>query len=111
MTLQIQAEIAPITIDKDGAARVGGTRVLLQMVIGAFHRGDSPEQIVDSFDTLSLADVYAVIAYYLNHREEVDEYLRQQRETAENLRREIEAHQPQMAQIRERLLARKQSKR
>ena len=29
MTLQIRAETAPIVIDKDGAARVGGTRVLL----------------------------------------------------------------------------------
>ena len=111
MTLQIQAETAPITIDQDGAARVGGTRVLLDLVIRAFHNGDTAEQIVDSYDTLALADVYAVIAYYLNHREEVDAYMRQRAAEAEALRREIEANQPQMSQLRERWLAMKKSKR
>ncbi len=111
MTLQIQPQIAPIKIDQDGAARVGGTRVLLDLVIRAFHNGDTAEQIVDSYDTLALADVYAVIAYYLNHREEVDAYMRLREAEADALRREIEAHQPQMTQLRERWLAMKQSKR
>lgn len=110
MTLQIQAQTAPITIDKDGAARVGGTRVLLDRVIHAFHNGDTPEQIVDSYDTLSLADVYAVIAYYLNHRQEVDAYMRQREQEAAALRHDIEARQPQMAALRERLLARQKAK-
>lgn len=34
-----------------------------------------PEQIVNDFDTLTLADVYAAISYYLQHRQEVDSYL------------------------------------
>ena len=110
MTLQIQAETAPITMDKDGAARVGGTRVLLDVIIEAFQNGDTPEEIVDSYNAITLADVYAVIAYYLNHQEEVDEYIRQREAAGEQLRREIEANQPEMLRAQKRLQALKQSK-
>ena len=109
MVLHIQAQTAPITINADGVALVAGTRVRLETIIAAFHEGDSPEQIVDNFDVLSLADVYAVIAYYLNHRDEVDAYLRQQAATADQVRRTIETHQPQMFSLRARLLARKKA--
>jgi len=105
MTLQIQAEAAPIKIDKDGAARVGGTRVLLDVIVGAFLDGDSPEQIQDSYDAVTLADVYGVITYYLNHREEVDAYLRQREEEAEALHRRIEAEHPEMLRAQKRFQA------
>ncbi|KAB2893772.1 MAG: DUF433 domain-containing protein [Bacteroidetes bacterium] len=107
MTLTLQAEKAPIKTNADGAALVGNTRVRLETIISAFHRGDSPEQIVDSFDVLSLADVYAVIAYYLNHREEVDEYIHQQDLAAEEVYRKIEANRPEMFSLRTRLIERK----
>src|SRR5688500_4429640 len=107
MTLLLEAEKVPISINADGAARIGKTRVNLETVIAAFHRGDSPEQIVDSFDVLSLAEVYSVIGYYLNHREEVDAYIAQRDHEAEKLRREIEAKQPDTFSLRARLLARK----
>jgi uncharacterized protein (DUF433 family) len=109
MILQIQAETAPIEINADGVALVGGTRVRLETIIAAFLNGDSAEQIVDDYDVLSLAVVYATITYYLNHREEVDDYIRQQKDAAEEVRRTIEANQPEMLSLRKRLLARKQS--
>lgn len=109
MVLQIQAETAPIELNADGVALVGGTRVRLETVIAAFHNGDSAEQVVDDFDVLSLADVYAVFSYYLNHREEVDAYIRQQQAAAEQVRRTIEANQPQMFSLRARLIERKQA--
>ncbi|MCI0714525.1 MAG: DUF433 domain-containing protein [Chloroflexi bacterium] len=108
--LAIKAEKAPITTNADGAALIANTRVRLETIIAAFYRGDSPEQIVDSFDVLSLADVYAVIAYYLNHREEVDAYIREQDEAAEQVYRKIEANRPDMLSLRQRLLERKQKR-
>jgi hypothetical protein len=42
----ITAEIAPIEIDLDGVARVGGTRVTLATVLAAFHDGVTAEEIV-----------------------------------------------------------------
>lgn len=81
----------PLRTDERGAIRVGDTRVLLQLVIYAFNQGESAESIVDSYSSLKLADVYAVIAYYLTHRAEVDAYIAQKDAEAERLRKEIEA--------------------
>jgi uncharacterized protein (DUF433 family) len=67
----------PIYVDEHGQIRIAKTRVLLELVINAFNRGESAEDITESYSTLSLADVYAVIAYYLNHRDEIDDYVRQ----------------------------------
>ena len=110
MTLQIQAETAPIAIDKDGAARVGGTRVLLETLIYAYRDGDSPEQIQESYDAVTLADVYAVISYYLHHREEVDDYIHHVEEEGERIQRDIEVNHPEMLRAQKRFQALKQSK-
>lgn len=96
----------PFYTDPDGAIRVGSSRVLLEIVIRAFRRGATPESIVDSYPTLALADVYAVIAYYLQHRTEVDEYVTYVQQAGQQLRQEIEARQPDIVLMRERLLAR-----
>lgn len=81
----------PLRTDPQGKIRVGDTRVLLELVIHAFQQGESAEGIVDSYSSLKLADVYAVIAYYLTHRAEVDAYIAQVAARAEQLRKEIEA--------------------
>ena len=93
----------PIRINDDGVALIGQTRVRLETVIIAFHQGDSPEQIVDSYDVLTLADVYAVIAYYLNNRDEIDTYIRQREAQANAIKREIEADRPEIFTLRNRL--------
>jgi uncharacterized protein (DUF433 family) len=80
----------PLRVDPDGTIRVGDSRVLLEIVIGEFERGASPEAIVHGYDTLNLADVYAVIAYYLSHREEVAAYLLRREKEAAALRQKVE---------------------
>lgn len=74
-------------------------------MIDTFLTGASPEEIAQDFPVLRLDDVYAVITYYLRHREEVGAYLAQRRARAGAFRREIEAYSPQTG-LRERLLAR-----
>src|SRR5438128_7834084 len=71
----------PLSMDQSGVLRVGDTRVSLDSVIYAFQDGATPEEIVQQFTTLDLADVYSVIGYYLQNTAEVQEYL--QRRTAE----------------------------
>jgi uncharacterized protein (DUF433 family) len=100
------AEAPPLTMLPNGAIRVRGTRVSLDSVIYAFDEGDTPEEIMDSFSTLKLADIYAVIAFYLRHRDEVQAYLEESRQKAEEIRREMEERFPQNG-LRERLLARR----
>lgn len=99
----------PLRTEGGGVVRVGRTRVSLDSVIGAFHQGCSAEEIVLKFPTLELTDVYAVITYYLWHREEVDAYVAHRRQEAGELRREIEERFPPDG-IRERLLARRAAK-
>jgi hypothetical protein len=83
---------------------------LLERVIHAFEDGATPEGIVQSYDTLDLADVYAVLTWYLRHKVEVEDYLRKRAEEAEAIRRMIEAKQPDRAELRARLMARRAQK-
>jgi uncharacterized protein (DUF433 family) len=93
MNVMIQAEMPPLREDGTGALRVGESRVLLELVIRAFQDGATPETIVQRYSTLSLADVYAVIAYYLRHREQIETYLADRERQAADVRQRIEARQ------------------
>ncbi len=105
-----QTESPPLCEDADGALRVGGSRVLLELVIRAFQDGATPEAIVQRYDTLKLADVYAAITYYLRHPTEITAYLDRREQLAAEVRERIEAQQGDMSEIRARLLARKPSR-
>jgi uncharacterized protein (DUF433 family) len=106
MTFILQAEAPPLREDASGALRVGDSRVLLELVIRAYQDGAAPEAIVQRYLTLALADVYAVIAYYLRHRSEVGDYLARREQKAEEVRQRIESRQDDLGDIRERLRAR-----
>ena len=78
MTMTFEPIPVPLAVDADGAIRVGGTRLLFGLVVDEFRKGASPDEIVQSYDILSLADAYTVIAYYLTYQSEIDAYLAQQ---------------------------------
>jgi uncharacterized protein (DUF433 family) len=62
----------------DGGYWVAGSRVSLDSIVLAFLQGLSPETIAgECFPTLTLEQVYGVIAFYLAHRVEIDAYLKQ----------------------------------
>lgn len=106
MALTIVAETAPLKIDADGVVTVGNTRVTLDTVIAVFSQGTTAEEIIYRYPSLELADVYAAIAFYLRHRQEVERYLQQRQQQAQAIRKMNEARfDPQG--LRERLLARK----
>jgi uncharacterized protein (DUF433 family) len=107
MALTIQHDPIPLRVDEQGVIRVGDSQVLLDIVIREFNNGAEPEAIAHGYPTLHLADVYGVIAYYLRHRQELDDYLHTRRREAETLRQEIQATQPGRVELRAKLLARK----
>jgi uncharacterized protein (DUF433 family) len=107
MTLTIQTDPVPLRVDEHGVVRVGDSQVLLDIVIREFNNGAEPEAIAHGYPTLNLADVYGVIAYYLRHRKDIDDYVGSRRQEAEKLRLEIEAKQRSRAELRAKLLARK----
>jgi len=107
MALSIAAEPAPLAPDNDGVVRVGGTRVTLDTIVAAFNEGATADEIASQYSSLTLGDVYAVLGNYLNHRDEVDAYLRERAEYATQVRwRNERRFDP--AGVRERLLARRQ---
>jgi uncharacterized protein (DUF433 family) len=99
----------PLREEPAGVLRVGTSRVLLELVIRAYQRGASPQEIVRMYDSLALGDVFAVIAYYLAHPAEIDEYLGKCDEEAEAVRCQVEASQPR-GPSKEELLARAKAK-
>ena len=103
--LPLHAEPPPLRVDEGGAVRVGTSRVSLDLVVEQYENGVAPEDLVRAYDTLALADVHAVIAYYLRHRSEVRAYLTRRAEEAADLRARIEAESPRVS--REELTARR----
>lgn len=107
MIRHVATNATDVRQDAHGALRVADTNVLLDLVVHAYLNGESCESIAENYSTLDLADVYAAIAFYLRHRDEVDAYLVERANEAAELRKTIEASQESTAEIRRRLLARR----
>src|SRR5436309_12301210 len=103
--LPLHTEAPPLRVDEGGGMRVGKSRISLDLVVEQYENGMTPEDMVRAYDTLALADVYAVIAYYLRHREAVRAYLSRRGEEAESLRAKIESERPRVS--RQELLGRR----
>lgn len=78
-----------VRTDEHGDMRVGESRILLDLIVGGFERGDAPETIRSDFPTLSLEDVYGAITYYLANRQEVEAYLQHRQALAAEIEAQI----------------------
>jgi uncharacterized protein (DUF433 family) len=108
-TLLIEAKPVPLEVDADGVARVGSSRVTLDTVVAAFKEGATAEEIVYQSPSLNLADVHAVIGYYLQRRSDVETYLRQRQQQSDEVRGQNETRFDPRG-IRDRLFARRAGK-
>jgi uncharacterized protein (DUF433 family) len=77
----------PLVQEDNGTVRIIGSRITLDTIVGAYKRGDTPQEIEEGFPSLSMRQIYGAIAYYLEH---------------EAIRREIESDQDTIG-FRERL--------
>ena len=57
---------------RGGRPRIAGTGVTVQRVVGWYKLGLAPEDIADEIEHLSLAQVYAALAYYHANRNEIE---------------------------------------
>jgi len=107
--VMINADPVPLSVDEHGTIRVAGTRLTLDSVIGVYKQGKTAEEIRECFSGIILADIYAVLGYYLRHKQEVDAYLAEQDAAGEAVWQEVEAKQLP-SPFRERVLAARKRK-
>ncbi len=97
----------PLVRGSDGVIRIRSTRVTLDTLVAAFDQGATAEEIVQRYPSVSLADVYQAIGYYLQHSKELEqEYFTIRSKAAGEVRASNESRwQPQG--VRGRLMSRR----
>jgi len=68
-----------------GRPRIANTRITVGRIATLWKQGLTPEEIVDNWGYLSMAQVYAALAYYHANREEIEQSLHQDREDYDRL--------------------------
>ena len=79
--LRFDATPSPLILGADGTIHIKGSGVPLELVVGAFDAGATPDQIAHHCPSLSLATIYLVISHILSQRPAVDRYLRKRADT------------------------------
>lgn len=79
-----------------GRPRIAGHRIRVQdVVVWHYQLGLSPDEIVSNHPTITLSDVYAALAYYHDHRDEIRQQMEQDDQLAATLR---SSHQSKLIQ-------------
>lgn len=76
---------------RGGRPGIAGSGVTVKRIVGWYQLGLLPEEIVTEIPHLTLAQVYAALAYYHANRAEIDADLDAERTEAERL---VQTHQP-----------------
>jgi uncharacterized protein (DUF433 family) len=89
--------------ERDGGYYIAGTRISLDSIVHAFQDGESPEGILRSFPMAGpLVMIYGAITFYLENKERVEAYLRDQEQRWEALRQgRAKSADPLMDRLRE----------
>lgn len=77
-----------------GQPRVDGTRIRVSDIVARQRDGLTPQQIAskDCYPSLSLAQVYSALAYYEDHRDEIEGYFRAAADLVDRVARENPQH-------------------
>ncbi len=91
-----------------GKPIIGQHRISVHDIAAHVRQGYTPEQIVseDVYPTLTLAEVYAALHYYYDHKEEIDRELVE--EAAELKRRAQESMSPFAQKLRQHIRERRE---
>jgi uncharacterized protein (DUF433 family) len=72
---------------RGGKPRIAGHRITVSDVAIWHERmGMSPDEIVSEYPTITLSDVHVALAYYYDHRDDVDREIHEGEEFAETVR-------------------------
>lgn len=81
-----------IALTDEGVPVIAGTGFKVkQLVIERRTHGSSPEELQFQHPQLSLAQIYSALAYYEDHRDEIDTHLDEGETRAEALKDQLDA--------------------
>ncbi|RLG20280.1 hypothetical protein DRN74_05805 [Candidatus Micrarchaeota archaeon] len=73
---------------RGGRPRIAGTGITVRRIVGWYKLGLTPEEIATKIPHLTLAQVYAALAYYHANRDEIEQDIAEEEVEAERLERE-----------------------
>jgi uncharacterized protein (DUF433 family) len=96
--------IPPAIEERGGGYYITQSDISFAAVILRFKEGLSPESIHrDCFPSLALAKIYSAISFYLNHQEQVENYLKQLRQEEDELQQQLLTRHPEFIKTAEEL--------
>jgi len=100
-----------LEFDNPNGIHIRDTRVNIENVIVAAARGHAPGRIVQSYPSLTLEQVHAVLTYYYRNRQQIDDYMARQKAAYDEAKRQHEqGERPDVVQRLQRLRAEKEGK-
>ena len=63
-----------------GEPTISGSAITVRTVVERTRLGDTPEQIVEAYPVLTLAQVYDALGYYYDHSGEIEGHIQENRE-------------------------------
>ena len=75
MSITLDAMLARTADICGGRTRIDGTRITVHRIATLYKQGQSPEEMVQTYPQLSLAQLYSALAYYHANRAEVESEL------------------------------------
>jgi uncharacterized protein (DUF433 family) len=89
-----------IVLDEDGVPWIAGANTkIVELVAEARAHGWSPEELAYQHPHLTLGQVHSALAYYWDHREEIEADLTRRKALIDEIRRESGEH-PLVARLR-----------
>lgn len=83
----VTAPINHICVDERGVAHIAGTRIKVRHIVIEHNTWkQTPRQIQESYPHLSLAQIYAALAYYHDNQDQLDAEIMAAEELADRLR-------------------------
>jgi uncharacterized protein (DUF433 family) len=89
--------------ERDGGYYIAGTRIALASIVHAFQAGESPDEILRSLPMAGpLVKIYGAVTFYLENKEKVEAYLKEQDRRWEELARiQAKSNSPLAKRLRE----------
>lgn len=78
-----------ICLDERGVPYIAGTTTkVIEIVLNKQGSGATPEELAEDLPHLTLAQIYAALAYYYDHKAEIDAQIERDIQEVEELRRQ-----------------------